>query len=301
MTKKQQDTSRIKWDALLRYRLIEIIVLWEGRLTTNHLCNSFDIGRQQASRDINEYRRIAPNNIRYDRNIKGYVPSTHFKAQFTKGTADEYLHLLDVNRELSGLFVERLDLLSEDIHVLKMPIRPIPPDILRPLVRAIREKRRVEVFYTSMSNPKGEERIIVPHTLISSGLRWHVRAFCEKSRQFRDFVLSRFQGKPELLDISTVNHAQDSDWHKLITLQITANPKLNPDQRKIIAADFGLNPKTPILKYEVRAALAQYALDLLQVATKSWEKSPLKHPIVLKNFEDVSPFLYKSYKSEDRQ
>ena len=33
---------------------------WEGRLTTNHLCNSFGIGRQQASEQ------------RYQRLFKGY-------------------------------------------------------------------------------------------------------------------------------------------------------------------------------------------------------------------------------------
>ena len=43
-----------RWDLLLRYRFIEIIALWEGRLTTRHLCNTFGIGRQQASKDFNK-------------------------------------------------------------------------------------------------------------------------------------------------------------------------------------------------------------------------------------------------------
>jgi hypothetical protein len=42
------------WEVLMRYRLIEIIALWEGRLTTNHLCNSFGIARQQASKGTNK-------------------------------------------------------------------------------------------------------------------------------------------------------------------------------------------------------------------------------------------------------
>ncbi|POC09693.1 WYL domain-containing protein, partial [Vibrio vulnificus] len=36
----------IRWDLLFRYRMIEVIALWEGRLTTNHLIKSFGIGRQ---------------------------------------------------------------------------------------------------------------------------------------------------------------------------------------------------------------------------------------------------------------
>lgn len=58
----------IRWDLLFRYRVIEIIALWEGRLTTNHLIQSFGIGRQQASKDINSYLSdIAPNNLIYDK------------------------------------------------------------------------------------------------------------------------------------------------------------------------------------------------------------------------------------------
>ena len=70
----------IRWDLLLRYRLIETIALWEGRLTTNHICHSFGIGRQQASKDINTYlRELAPGNLVYDRHLKGYVPARDFK------------------------------------------------------------------------------------------------------------------------------------------------------------------------------------------------------------------------------
>ena len=42
----------IRWDLLLRYRSIKIIALWEGRLTTNHLCDTFgiaDSGRPRIS------------------------------------------------------------------------------------------------------------------------------------------------------------------------------------------------------------------------------------------------------------
>ena len=35
----------VRWDLLLRYRLIEVMALWEGRLTTNHLMRAFGIGR----------------------------------------------------------------------------------------------------------------------------------------------------------------------------------------------------------------------------------------------------------------
>src|SRR5690554_147383 len=94
----------IRWDLLLRYRLIEIIALWEGRLTTNHICHSFGIGRQQASKDINTYlRELAPGNLVYDRHLKGYVPAPGFKPVVTRGEPEEYLELACRHQSLSKI------------------------------------------------------------------------------------------------------------------------------------------------------------------------------------------------------
>ena len=74
-----------RWDLLLRYRFIECIALWEGRLTTRHLVETFGIGRQQASKDINTYNStVAPNNLRYDKYLKGYEPADDFQPQVTR-------------------------------------------------------------------------------------------------------------------------------------------------------------------------------------------------------------------------
>jgi hypothetical protein len=88
-----------QWGLLFRYRLIEAIAYWEGRLTTNHLFNSFNIERQQESKGINTYlREVAPGNRVYDKKIKGYVPTKGFKPSVTTDTADEYSHALSRQR-----------------------------------------------------------------------------------------------------------------------------------------------------------------------------------------------------------
>ena len=97
--KRKQSISQIRWDLALRYRLIETIAWWEGRLTTGHLMQSFGISRQQASKDINTYlNEHAPKNLTYDRHLKGYKPSKAFQPLFIDGSASAYLHLLDQNR-----------------------------------------------------------------------------------------------------------------------------------------------------------------------------------------------------------
>lgn len=103
--KRKQEIASVRWDLALRYRLIETVAWWEGRLTTGHLMQSFGISRQQASKDINSYiSEYAPKNLEYDKHLKGYVPSRHFKPLFIDDSASAYLHLLNQNYERAGSY-----------------------------------------------------------------------------------------------------------------------------------------------------------------------------------------------------
>jgi len=200
-----------RWELLLRYRFIETIALWEGRLTTRHLCDTFGIGRQQASKDINNYiREVGAGNLEYDKFLKGYKPTDNFQPQVTQGLADEYLHLMARNNELMNVF-ESLSLNMANVEVLSLPVRDVKPEVLRPIMQAARQQKRLDVDYVSINNPDREGRIIVPHTLVYTGLRWHVRAWCEKNQEYRDFVLSRFRDIPEIMDDAEHGIAGDSE------------------------------------------------------------------------------------------
>ncbi len=279
-----------RWDLLLRYRLIEIVAQWEGRLTTNHLCNSFGIGRQQASKDINAYiTDIAPGNLDYDRQLRGYKPTADFKPVLTSGTADEYLHVLDRNQDISHTF-EGLDLGAAHTEILQVPTRNVDPLILRAIIQACREQKRLEIAYLSLSNPIAEERIIDPHTLVFTGLRWHVRAYCEKNRSFRDFVLSRFRGSAEILDKALVSPEEDERWHTRIDIQLTPDTRLEDAQRAVIAADYGM--ENDVLKISTRASLVEYALQALNVDPRKIEAKPEAQQIVVKNLSEVEKWLF---------
>jgi predicted DNA-binding transcriptional regulator YafY len=280
----------LRWDLLLRYRLIEVISLWEGRLTTNHLCNSFGIGRQQASKDINNYLSdIAPGNLQYDKQLKGYKPSSKFQPKLTAGTADEYLHILSRNQDISHSF-EGLDLQLAHTELMPIPSRNIQPEILRSIVRAAREEKRIEIGYTSLNSPTIEERIIEPHTLVFTGLRWHVRAYCEKNRDFRDFVLSRFRGQAEILDSALISASEDSQWHQTVTINIKPDPRLTSEQKKIIAEDYGM--KRGLLKINTRATLVEYTLQALNIDPRKIEPKPEAQQIIISNLREIENHLF---------
>jgi predicted DNA-binding transcriptional regulator YafY len=279
-----------RWDLLLRYRYIETISLWEGRLTTGHLTRCFGIGRQQASRDINIYARdIAPGNIQYDKYLKGYRPTDAFEPRVTRGTADEYLHLMTRQEQLMGVF-ESLPLATANVEQLAPQARDVSPAVLRPLIQAARQGRRVEVDYVSLQNPDREGRIIVPHTLVFTGFRWHVRAWCEKNQGFRDFVLSRFRGEADILDASPKRAEDDEAWQRHVDVVIQPDPRLAPEQREVVEVDYGMSAGE--LRLSTRATLASYLLKLFQLDPESRHDNPLAQQIVLANADELVPHLF---------
>ena len=280
----------IRWDLLFRYRMIEVIALWEGRLTTNHLIKSFGIGRQQASKDINTYLNdIAPDSLVYDKQLKGYKPSDSFAPKLTSGHADEYLHILSRSEDMTVTFNE-LDMGFENTTMVRPVTRNITPEILRPLVQAIREKKRVDLSYTSLKNGEEVERIISPHTLVCTPLRWHVRAYCEHSEGYRDFVLSRIRGVPALETKKIKGKEQDELWNTHLSIKLIPDSRLTEAQAKVIAHDYGMEKGT--LTIPTNAALVRYVLDAYNIDINVLNSNPKGQQIILGNFEELKPYLF---------
>ncbi len=276
----------IRWDLLLRYRLIEIVALWEGRLTTNHICHSFGIGRQQASKDINTYlRELGPDNLVYDRHLKGYVPTGHFRPKVTTGQVSEYQDLLSRQDSLSNTF-ESLDLSVAESTIVRGPQRIIRPEVMRAVVAATRQGRVLKAEYASLSPARVQQQTLEPHTLVCVGNSWHVRAWCDQNREFRDFALSRFRGNPELLrQRSRNNLLQDDDWNRQITIVLMPDSRLNADQQDIIAADYGMHGQR--LELNTRAALAPYLLSRMGLGLDHQHPDPMTQQLELVNEEQL--------------
>ena len=275
----------IRWELLMRYRLIEIVALWEGRLTTKHLCNSFGIARQQASKDINAYLRdIAPGNLVYDSTLKGYKPAASFMPKVTSGLADEYLHALASTKDFAHTF-SQLDLGFAHTEMLSPPLRQVKPDILRALVQASREGKKIDMGYVSLTSPDEESRIIAPHTLVCTPLRWHVRAYCEKNRDFRDFVLSRFRGINDIEGDADKRREDDERWNTIVNIVLVPDSRLTAYQQAIIAEDYNMLHGKRVIP--VRSALVPYAVQALNLDLAKIEARPEAQQIMVANLAEV--------------
>jgi hypothetical protein len=65
-----------------RLRLLDFIADHFGTVRREYLCDYFGISIPQATKDIKEYMRIAPDNIRYSHTLKTYVKNPEFSRVF---------------------------------------------------------------------------------------------------------------------------------------------------------------------------------------------------------------------------
>lgn len=239
-----------------RFAFLELMAIWEGRVNASHISEQFEIGDKLAAHVIQKYKNLYPDNLQYDAASISYLPSNTLVAQFTGGTLQEYIQLI-----ASG----------ESVTQLAMPTRNVNPVVVRPILQGIRENRRLSIAYASVSNPEFTSRIIQPHNIVYDGLRWHVRAFCEKNNDYRDFVLSRFDANTpsELLGSADHYDLEDTLWQTLLDVEIIPDPRLDENRKRIIALDYDMNeigvkPNQYYIKsIKIRAALLMYLINRL--------------------------------------
>lgn len=143
----------------------------------------------------------------------------------------------------------------------------------------------------SFNTPDGETRLIAPHTLIYTGMRWHVRAYCERNGDYRDFVLSRFRGIPDLMDdISENGRDADNGWNTQVRVVIEPDSRLKPEQKAIIETDYGMSVGQLVV--ETRGALVQYVLQRYQIDPTKVHAKATAQQIVVANLDELQPWLY---------
>ncbi len=175
--------NRYKW-------LIELLAYWQGQINSQDLCLAYGISVTQSKKYLVEYNEIHPQNLKYNRSAKAHLAQELFTFNYINGDVAEYLDWLNSQVNLADVPKSNSITHAE----LRLPPRAISPQIMRGLVNAVKQKRRIDVEYLSLSKTTAEGRVIQPHTFVKTGLRWHLRGYCEYRGDFRDFVLSRFRG-----------------------------------------------------------------------------------------------------------
>lgn len=258
---------------------IEFRLLWDGKINRGEVAEYFDISIQQASLDFAQYMVLAEDNMEYDRREKVYRATQSFSPRFIAPDTQTYLN--ELSGLASGTVSPALSFIGArpPCDIVTLPIRRVRTEILLPILWAIRDGGEIETTYQSMRTPDPTRQWIAPHSLAFDGTRWHARAWCHRTSQFRDFVLTR------LLQIhgqrsGTVNPHDDVDWQTFVVIEIEPNPKLTVSQRDSVVTDFGmLNGR---LSKTIRRALVTYFVRYLRI-----DEAHETQPIVWANRSQV--------------
>lgn len=267
-----------------RQAFLEMLCFWQGYVRNKDLQLQFGVSRQQAYQDIRNYIQQHPH--RLQKTSVGYrLVDASLLSQYQL-PLDTFLNWL-----LTGQFMSQQQRTASDmVACLQLPSRCVSREVIVVLNQAIRQQKRVEIGYVSLSNPDWEGRIFHPHSFVKTGIRWHVRGYCEKSRDYRDLVLSRCQGSAELLDSSFHRAENDLAWQTNVSVILAPDPRLSASQQAVLAHDYGMEAGRLCL--QVRAALVDYLLKDMQVNTKYLDGTPEAQQLVLVNRDDIKPWLF---------
>lgn len=276
------DDERRSWTQTRRFEFMEWKMFWEDRLIRSDLESAFGTSTPQASVDLRKYREIADGNM--VQTARGYRPSATFTPRFLRLSADRLL--LQLHAFLSGV-IPRADLWFRDVPPVDIApdlARSVAPECLRPLLRALRERKAVQIHYYALTGPRW--RPVAPHALAFDGHRWHIRAWCPDKEDFRDFVLSRIGeiGDSEPADF---NPAEDLEWQTLVTLCLRPQAGLSADQRRAIELDYGMGEGR--LDITMRASLAFYFVRRMNLDLRPSETfTPERLQLELENLDEVT-------------
>jgi len=231
---------------------IDFRVYFLGEIGRSDLLSRFGIGEAAATRDITLYRELAPKNLVYDTKAKSYVKSEVFKPLFEYSAPQ-------VLAALSQGFGEDFVGSHKPMIPCEMPSKLNKPElpILAVLTRAIHLNRVVRIDYCSLGSGSSS-REIAPFVLIDNGLRWHVRAYDRKRKDFIDFVITRI-GKAKLLDDAPQEQESkeaDIQWNRIVEMELVPHPKVKYPEA--IEMDYAM--VDGVRKQNVRAAVAGYVL-----------------------------------------
>ncbi len=243
-----------------RLAYIEFRVWFFGEVTRKDVLDRFGLATAAGTRDMVLYRDLAPNNVAYEGKVYRYQPT--FTPLF-EHQAERVLAMLT-----AGFGEGEPPSMGESLpHAVPARLNQPPLETLATVTRAIHGNYPLRLIYHSMKTG-AVPREIVPHALVDSGLRWHVRAYDRTKGEFRDLVLTRMEnvapfrpGSPSALVQAHEQRAVDVQWQNVIALDLMPHPA-HPHSSSI-ERDFGMT--NGYLPVTVRAAVAGYVLRQWQV------------------------------------
>jgi predicted DNA-binding transcriptional regulator YafY len=272
-----------------RLTLLELLLVWEGRIYRSRVCELFGIGPPRASQWIKEIRDLNPTWMQWDTKARSYFATADFYKQYAKASQADISSSLSRYLSMVGLpYASAMDD-SEGVMWSATPSINAPsPKIFASLSNAIKQAKVVDIEYMSLSEPAPHRRIIHPHSLVLAGRRWHVRAYSETNQDYRDYALGRIiEVKPLSRPCS---HVDDPAWNSKVKVRLVAHPELTPEQARVIQMEYFKGTASRV--ETCRAALVPYFIQDIRAAMNTKSQHAPEYLIAVENADEVSKWLF---------
>jgi hypothetical protein len=279
-----------------RFRTLWTVLKWEGGFRNNQVQTLFGLSPGQASRLIAEFRAAFPAAVELESRTKTWVmpkskapgdlkdpkepkeAKERREADLQGGEIAEYLGLLGRIRSETPIWYQNA----------RPDFLPPSADKFRIIRSACETGAGVSLVYSSLTQGP-RDRVIYPHAIVELSQRWHVRAWCVTSKQYRDFNFGRMsEVRPSAM--RRPDMPGDDTWNTFVALRVKPHRDLNAAQIETVRHEFCGGAMAR--RISVRAALAPYVLNELRIATKPTTQRPKEYLLELIN-KDVDRFLFQ--------
>ncbi|OUR79614.1 hypothetical protein A9Q83_04245 [Alphaproteobacteria bacterium 46_93_T64] len=228
-----------------RIAFLDKLFYWRGQANRRDLVDRFGISMAQAALDFKKYLSLSrENSPEYDTVKKRYVAQPTPVALFQSGALNNWESEL---REIKG----------ESFCELPALTRNCDPRILARLNRALENKEKILLQYTSMTTGDPAEQWIAPVNFASDGMRLHLRAYSFNNNDFRDYVPVRINPDSSFRTEQLIEPLPvDTDWHTIARFTLAPKDSLSAEQKSAVRREFAFENETLIV--ETRKALEHY-------------------------------------------
>lgn len=223
------------------------------------------------------YAEIAPAMLRYDLRQRCYV--------FAGGTP-YFSH--DVEQALFSLSGDRAIALNSQ-HAKRLESwvdcsikRKVPLPLVATITRCMYQRLKMKATYVSLSSGE-QERVFSPLALVNDGLRWHVRCFDHRHKEYRDYSMTRFTSASES-EPSDVGIENDEEWNTEVEVRLAPHPE--SEHPEAIRLDYDIHEE--LKRVTLRACLVGYFLRHWNVDfTETGSGNPRAQQLFLQNRSEL--------------
>lgn len=245
---------------------LETILYWEGEIDNQRIRELLGVQPVWASRLMAELvKHMGARATRHTSNAPLQLVANKVKKN-KKSSPDDYLRV--IGQQVAG---------SPFVEDARLDLSVTSSDIFIAVMQAIKNKIGLSIVYRSMSDPNGSEREIFPHAMIRAPRRWHLRAWCTKRQDFRDFTVGRIESVKILSKVTSHVRAEDNNWNENVSFHVLPHPGLTSEQQAMISAEYF--PGASARKLTVRRCLAAYIIQDLRLAIDVTKHTPPEYQL----------------------